>query len=49
VTGGEELMHYTGDWYLKYAALNLAGWLLLFGILLLLANYMSPYAYTIDP
>jgi hypothetical protein len=25
VTGGEELMHYTGDWYLKYAALNLAG------------------------
>ena len=42
-------MHYTGDWYFKYAVLNLAGWLLLFGILFLLANYMSPYGYPFDP
>ena len=28
-------------WYLEYALMNLAGWLLLFGILLLLAYYMQ--------
>ena len=28
-------------WYLEYALMNLAGWLLLFGILLLLTYYME--------
>jgi hypothetical protein len=30
-----------GKWFLKYALTNLAGWLLLFGMLLLLAYYMQ--------
>ena len=30
-----------GKWFLKYALTNLAGWLLLFGTLLLLSYYMQ--------
>jgi hypothetical protein len=33
------------DWYWRYALLSLAGWLLLFGILVLLTKDMSPDAY----
>ena len=42
-------MPYTAGLYCKWALLNLAGWLLLFYILILLGNYMSPDAYLLDP
>jgi hypothetical protein len=42
-------MQYTADWYWKYALLNLAGWLLLFGILVLLANYISADVFPLEP
>jgi hypothetical protein len=56
---GGNIMLYTADWYWKYALLSLAGWLLLFGILVLLTkdmssdaylltNYMGPDAYPFD-
>jgi hypothetical protein len=38
-------MRYTRAFYWKYALLSLAGWLLLFGILVLLTKDMSPEAY----
>ena len=38
-------MQYTMAWYWKYALLSLAGWLLLFGILVILTKDMSPDAY----
>jgi hypothetical protein len=44
-----EPMQYTADWYWRYALLNLAGWLLLFGILVLLANYMSADVFPLEP
>jgi hypothetical protein len=42
---GGNIMQSTADWYWKYALLSLAGWLLLFGILVLLTKDMSPDAY----
>ena len=41
-------MQYTMDWYWRYALLSLAGWLLLFGILVLLTKDMTPDAYLTD-
>lgn len=34
-------MELTLKWCLQYALINLTGWLLVFGCLLLLANYMQ--------
>ena len=42
-------MPYITDLYWKYALFNLVGWLLLFGILLFLGNYLSPDTYSLDP
>jgi hypothetical protein len=51
VRTGEDcnLMQYTTNWYWKYALLSLAGWVLLFCILALLTNDMSPDAYPFGP
>jgi hypothetical protein len=34
-------MNLTWKWYLQYSVMNVAGWLLVFGSLLLLSHYMQ--------